>query len=83
MAAVWWWGFGGKERFSQPNWFRVDSVKQLTFNGRTLQSAISPDGKYLAFTVGDAGGMQSLHVKQVDQPSDELRIPAVKSTTKA
>jgi eukaryotic-like serine/threonine-protein kinase len=74
-AAVWWWGLGGKERFSQPNWFRVDSVKQLTFNGRTLQSAISPDGKYLAFAVGDPGGMQSLHLKQVDQPSDEIRIP--------
>jgi serine/threonine protein kinase len=77
-AAVWWWGFGGNEHFAQPNWFRIDSVKQLTFNGRTLQSAISPDGKYLAFVVGDPGGMQSLHVKQIDQPSDEVRIPARK-----
>jgi eukaryotic-like serine/threonine-protein kinase len=72
---AWWWGFGGRDRFMEPDWFRIDSVKQLTFNGRALFSAISPDGKYLAFVVGDEGGMQSLHVKQVGQPSDEMRVP--------
>ncbi len=77
-AGLWWWGFGGKELFLEPDWFRVESVRQVTFNGRTLLAAISPDGKYLAFVVGDSGGMQSLHLKQVDQPSDEVRIPARK-----
>ncbi len=72
--AAWWWALGGKDRFTQPNWFLVDSVKQITFNGRTLLATLSPDGKYLAFVIGDSQGMQSLHLKQVDQPSDELRI---------
>ena len=76
--AVWWWGFGGKDKILEPNWFRVDSVRQLTFNGHTQLSAISPDGKYLAFAVDDSGGMSSLHVKQVDQPSEEVRIPSRK-----
>ena len=78
LAGLWWWRLGGEERILGPDWFRIESVRQVTFNGRTLLSAISPDGKYLAFVVGDAGGMQSLHLKQVDQPSDEVRIPARK-----
>ncbi len=77
-AATWWWGLGGKDRILEPDWFRIESVQRVTFNGRTLLSAISPDGKYLAFVVGDTGGMQSLHVKQMDQTSDEVRIPARK-----
>jgi eukaryotic-like serine/threonine-protein kinase len=75
-ALGWWWLADGEKFFLGPDWFHVDSVKQLTFNGHTQLSAISPDGKYLAFVVGDEGGMQSLHVKQVDQPSDEMRIPS-------
>ncbi len=74
-AGLWWWDLGGKDLVLGPDWFRVESVTQVTFNGRTLLSAISPDGKYLAFVVGDRGGMESLHLKQVDQPSDEVRIP--------
>ena len=77
-GSIWWWGFGGQDKFLEPDWFRIDSVKQLTFNGHTQLSAISPDGKYLAFAVDDSGGMSSLHVKQVDQPSDEVRIPSRK-----
>ncbi len=73
-----WWGLGGRDRFVEPDWFHIESVKQLTFNGRTLSSAISPDGKYLAFVVGDPGGTQSLHIKQTDQPSDQVRIPSRK-----
>ncbi len=78
MAATWWWGLGGKDRILEPDWFRIESVQRVTFNGRTLLSAISPDGKYLAFVVGDTGGMQSLHVKQMDQTSDEVLIPSRK-----
>lgn len=77
-VALWWWGFGGQHVLFPPHWFRVEAVKQLTFNGRTRHSAISPDGKYLAFVVGDEGGMQSLHIKQVDQPSEEVRVPSRK-----
>ncbi len=78
ILCTWWWGLGGRDVFLEPEWFQIASVKQLTFNGRALSSAISPDGKYLAFVVGDEGGMQSLHIKQTDQPSDQVRIPSRK-----
>ncbi len=78
IFGAWWWISSGRDIFLEPDWFQIESVKQLTFNGRTLSSAISPDGKYLAFVVGDQGGMQSLHIKQTDQPSDQVRIPSRK-----
>jgi len=62
----------------EPDWFRIDSVRQMTSNERIQLAAISPDGKYLAFVVGDRGGTQSLHLKQVDQPWDDDRIPSRK-----
>ncbi|MGI9075306.1 MAG: protein kinase domain-containing protein [Bryobacteraceae bacterium] len=75
---VWWWGLNGKETVLGPDWFRIESVRQLTFNGRTKLSCISPDGKYLAFVVGDPGGLETLYLKQVDQASEQVKIPARK-----
>jgi serine/threonine protein kinase/Tol biopolymer transport system component len=74
-SAIWWWGLGGKETVVGPDWFRVESVRQLTFNGRTKLAAISPDGRYLAFVVGDEGGLETLYLKQVDQTYEEVKIP--------
>jgi Tol biopolymer transport system component len=74
--ATWWWGLNGKETVLGPDWFRVETVRQLTFNGRTKLSCISPDGRYLAFVAGDAGGTESLFLKQVDQSSEAIKIPA-------
>ncbi len=71
--ATWWWGLNGKETVLGPDWFRIESVRQLTFNGRTKLSCISPDGKYLAFVAGQ-GGTETLFLKQVDQPSEEVKI---------
>ena len=65
---VWW-------RLRQPVWLRLEPVRQLTFNGRTRLDAISPDGKYLAYTVGQPDGEQALYLKQIDSPTDELKIP--------
>ncbi|MFL6352425.1 MAG: protein kinase domain-containing protein [Bryobacteraceae bacterium] len=71
---VWWWGLNGKETVLGPDWFRIESVRQLTFNGRTKLASISPDGRYLAFVVGDSGGEETLYLKQVDQPSEQVKI---------
>jgi Tol biopolymer transport system component len=38
-------------------------IEQLTTNGRTVDAAISPDGKFYIYTV-DEGGMHSLWVRQ-------------------
>ncbi|MBV9611651.1 MAG: serine/threonine protein kinase, partial [Acidobacteriaceae bacterium] len=66
VAAIWWWPLGGKTRVLGPHWFRIAAVRQVTFNARTTLSALSPDGNYLAFVVGDPGGQQSLYLKQID-----------------
>jgi eukaryotic-like serine/threonine-protein kinase len=75
---VWWWGLNGRETVFGPDWFRVESVRQLTFNGRTKLSCLSPDGRYLAFVVGDIGGSETLFLKQVDQASEQVKIPTRK-----
>ncbi len=73
-CAVWWWPMGGKERLLGPHWFRVESVRQLTFNGRTSLAALSPDGKYLAFVAGDPNGLATLYLKQVDSTTEAVKI---------
>lgn len=72
--AVWWWGLNGKEIVFGPDWFRIESVRQLTFNGRTKLASISPDGRYLAFVAGDPGGQETVYLKQVDQASEQVKI---------
>jgi serine/threonine protein kinase/Tol biopolymer transport system component len=73
-CAIWWWGLGGKETVIGPDWFRIESVRQLTFTGRTKLACISPDGRYLAFVVGDPGGTETLFLKQVDQASEQVKL---------
>jgi len=69
-----WW------KWRQPQWLHLEPLRQLTFNGRTQLDAISPDGKYLAYTVGQPDGQQALYLKQIDSPTDELKIPPRKIT---
>lgn len=69
LCAAWWW------RWRTPRWFQIGSVRQLTFNGRTRVAALSPDGNYLAFVVGEPGGDEALYLKQIDSPTDEVKIP--------
>ena len=59
-----------------PDWFQIDKVRQLTFTGRVLSAAISPDGKYLAYVNGDPDGMQTVFLMQVNGASEEVKIPA-------
>jgi serine/threonine protein kinase len=58
----------------QPEWFHLEPVRQLTFNGRTQLATLSPDGKYLAYVVGQADGQQTLYLRQIDSPADEIKI---------
>ncbi len=61
---------------SRPDWFEVETVRQLTFNGRTRLSAISPDGRYLAYVLGDPGGTETLVLKQIEAGTSEtVKIP--------
>lgn len=75
-CAVWWWPLGGNTRVLGPNWFRIESVRPLTFNGRATLASLSPDGNYLAFAAGDPSGEQTLYLKQVESSTEEIKIPA-------
>ncbi|MBV9759564.1 MAG: protein kinase [Acidobacteriaceae bacterium] len=51
--AVWWWGLGGRYRFTSPEWFQFETPERITYDGNVQLGAISPDGKYLAYVTGD------------------------------
>lgn len=69
------WRFGLRDRLFQPNWFVIDKVRQVTFNGRVTLSALSPDGKYLAYVAGDPEGLQTLYLSQIDTATEQVKIP--------
>jgi serine/threonine protein kinase/Tol biopolymer transport system component len=72
-----WWFVDGRDRFF-PEWTQLELVRQLTFNGKTQIAALSPNGQYLAFVVGETDGPQTLYLKQVNSPLEEVKIPARK-----
>ena len=54
------------------------SISRITDNGRARFSAISPDGRYLAYAT-DEGEKQSLWLRQVSTGSDINLLPAEES----
>jgi len=58
--------------------FQNVSISRITDNGRALASAISPDGRYLAYAT-DEGEQQSLWLRQVSTGADIKLIPAEES----
>ncbi len=61
-------------------WARVDKplqamkIERLTTNGKSTAAAISPDGKYVVYSL-DEGGQRSLWVRQVTASSNVQIIP--------
>ncbi|MEJ7847837.1 MAG: DPP IV N-terminal domain-containing protein [Pyrinomonadaceae bacterium] len=53
---------------------QVLKIERLTTNGKSANAAISPDGKYVVYTV-DEGGQHSLWVRQVAASSSVQIIP--------
>jgi serine/threonine protein kinase len=49
-------------------------IERLTTNGKSVNAAISPDGKYVVYTI-DEGGQHSLWVRQVTASSNIQIIP--------
>jgi eukaryotic-like serine/threonine-protein kinase len=49
-------------------------IQRLTANGKALEAAISPDGKWVVYVQKD-GGQRSLHVRQIATGSDVEIIP--------
>jgi serine/threonine protein kinase len=54
--------------------FYATNITRLTNQGKTIHSAISPDGKYIAYVLSDAG-KQSLWIKQTSAANDTQIVP--------
>jgi len=55
--------------------FQAINITRLTNNGKVTGAAISPDGKYVAYAMGEEAGRQSVHIKQVETLSDVEVVP--------
>lgn len=62
-------------RSTRPAPFQNLGMRKLTSSGKTIDAAISPDGKYLAEVV-EEGGLQSMWLTQVDELSASKKIDA-------
>ena len=62
-------------RSSRPMPFQNLRMTKVTNSGKTIDAAISPDGRYLAEVVEDAG-LQSLWLRQVGEPIASKQIVA-------
>jgi serine/threonine protein kinase/Tol biopolymer transport system component len=63
-------------RLQRPAHFAATRITQITNTGKTIDVAVSPDGKYAAYVVIDAG-QQSLWVKQLGVANDrQIVAPA-------
>jgi len=54
--------------------FKSIQITRITNSGKVIDSALSPDGKYVVYTLSDAG-KQSLWVRQVSTANDKLIVP--------
>jgi Tol biopolymer transport system component/tRNA A-37 threonylcarbamoyl transferase component Bud32 len=72
LAGVVWGGYRALQRPAPAP--RQNRIVRLTNNGRSINAAISPDGKYVAHVVWDLG-RQSLWVRQVATTSNIQVVP--------
>ena len=54
--------------------FQLSEMKRLTNSGKTIDAAISQDGRYLVY-VQDEGELQSLWIRQISTASDVQILP--------
>ena len=67
LSWVWW-------HSRQPHWLQLAAVRQLTYNGHVEVSALSPDGRYLAYVIGQSNGQQALYLKQVASSEEQQKV---------
>jgi eukaryotic-like serine/threonine-protein kinase len=69
ILSIWAWDIGRNRPFE------VERLERLTSLGNVTESAISPDGRFIAYASGDAR-RQELHVRQLALETDVLRVPS-------
>jgi serine/threonine protein kinase/Tol biopolymer transport system component len=62
--ALWWWGLGGRYRFTSPDWIQFESANRITYDDNVSLGTISPDGKTLAYVAGK-GRAEVLHIRPI------------------
>jgi serine/threonine protein kinase len=72
--AIWWWPFHGKDLFLRPSWFEPGAPEQVSFNGHVRSAAISPDGKYLAYTSRETD-KETLHILNLPAKTESRMRP--------
>lgn len=64
-----------KQKSGTPaGFFQTTSISKLTRNGKSVEAAISPDAKYVAYVLDDAGG-QSLWLRQTAGAGEVQIVP--------
>jgi len=54
--------------------FQSMKITRLTNSGKVIDATLSPDGKYIVYSLSDAG-KQSLWIRQVSTANDKLIVP--------
>ena len=76
VAAVVWWWFGAKSDLERLPLVANAHIVRETSNGGVTATAISPDGRYLAYAIRDKGQM-SLWVRQTAISSAQEIVPSL------
>jgi eukaryotic-like serine/threonine-protein kinase len=78
LAAFGVWKYSGRKSEAVKNPLAASNMKitRLTSNGKAIEAAISPDGKWVVYAVRE-GNTRSLHVRQIATTSDvQIVAPA-------
>ncbi|MDX6497114.1 MAG: eukaryotic-like serine/threonine-protein kinase [Blastocatellia bacterium] len=57
-----------------PAHFQSIKISRLTNSGKAIDATISPDGKYIVYSLSD-GGKQSIWIRQVSTANDKMIVP--------
>jgi serine/threonine protein kinase/Tol biopolymer transport system component len=72
LAAV---GYGLYRYFRRaPVYFQTTKVTRLTNSGKVIDATLTPDGRYVVYTLSDAR-QQSIWIRQVSTANDKLVVP--------
>jgi eukaryotic-like serine/threonine-protein kinase len=80
MGAVAFFGFRLQSWFQSRSALKLQNIQitRLTENGKAFNAAISPDGRYVAYVLQEAGEF-GLHLRQVATESDAQLLPREKT----
>src|SRR6185436_10468534 len=81
FAAIAWLGyrFVSRNRSAPPASLQAMKILPMTDTGKARDAVVSPDGRLIAYVFED-GEKQSVHLRQVVEPSETEIVPATPNT---